>query len=297
LIAGVVLIGYAALVGGPLPGLLRRAEWPYRAPVAALAVWYGLAASFLVAVAHAARHLAAPGEHRHAGALGVLDACGVVPSPDGGGPEAVLPAAVFLVPAAAFGWELVRARRLRSRHLRVLNLVGRRSARLRATVLQHDRPAAYCLPGLGARVVVSEGALRRLTAGQLDAVLAHERAHIAGRHHLTLAAGRAFATVFRALPLARQLPEQTALLLEMAADDRALRRHSRLALATAMYALAAGPAPRGAFPAGGPGALVRLRRVLGARKPPHPALRGAVAALAVAMPLLPYLFGCAAGLA
>jgi hypothetical protein len=135
-----------------------------------------------------------------------------------------------------------------------------------------------------------------LTAEQLEAVLEHERAHITGRHHLAMAAAHAFATLFGWIPLGRYLQEQTALLLEMIADDRALRRQPRHVLAAAMYELSAGQAPQGAFPAGGPRALVRLQRVLGAGKRLHPALRGSVVAIGVAMPLLPYLFGCAAGL-
>ncbi|MEU1905056.1 M56 family metallopeptidase [Streptomyces hygroscopicus] len=213
-----------------------------------------------------------------------------------GVPAVAVPAAVALLPLARFGHELLRARRVRDRHRVVLDLVGRRSARLRATVLDHDTPAAYCLPGRRPRIVVSAGALRLLSPAQLESVLEHERAHVAGRHHLALAATEAFAQVFRWLPLAREARAQTALLLEMAADDRALRRHPREALASALYTMAAGRAPSGAFTVGGPGAVVRLRRVLAARRRPHPALCGLMAAAAVAAPLLPPLLGCAPGL-
>lgn len=130
----------------------------------------------------------------------------------------------------------------------------------------------------------------------MESVLEHERAHIAGRHHLALAATEAFARVFRWLPLARETRTQTALLLEMAADDRALRRHPREALVSALYAMAAGDAPGGAFSVGGPDAVIRLRRMLEARRRPHPALRGAVVAAAVAAPVLPPLLGCVPGM-
>ncbi|MEJ8671811.1 M48 family metalloprotease [Streptomyces sp. MS1.AVA.1] len=91
--------------------------------------------------------------------------------------------------------------------------------------------------------------MRGLTPEQLAAVLEHERGHVVGRHHLALAAAQAFHSVFRRLPLARHGREQTALLLEMVADDCALRRHSGEALATAMYEMAAARTPKGAFAA------------------------------------------------
>ncbi|MEV6130761.1 M56 family metallopeptidase [Streptomyces violaceusniger] len=231
---------------------------------------------------------------------GLLRFCGLtfdarIPGPVGV-PAIAVPALVALLPLVCFGHELLRARRVRARHRGVLDMVGRRSAHWHATVLDHDTPAAYCLPGRRPRIVVSAGALRLLSPAQLESVLEHERAHIAGRHHLALAATEAFARAFRWLPLAREAKAQTALLLEMAADDRALRRHPREALVSALYAMAAGHAPGGAFSVGGPDAVARLRRMLDARRRPHPALRGLVVAAALAVPLLPPLLGCAPGM-
>ncbi|MFJ4688005.1 M56 family metallopeptidase [Streptomyces sp. NPDC088789] len=204
-----------------------------------------------------------------------------------------LPGSVLLLALGGFAREVLRGHRARARHRRVLDLVGRRAPQLSATVVEHDRPAAYCLPGHRPRIVVSAGALRLLTPVQLRAVLDHERAHIAGRHHLALAVTEAFARLLRWLPLARHAREQTVVLLEMVADDRALRRHSREVLATAMYEMAAARSvPAGAFALGGPTALLRLRRVLTPQRRPPLALRGAVAAGAVLVPVLPLLFGC-----
>jgi Zn-dependent protease with chaperone function len=45
----------------------------------------------------------------------------------------------------------------------------------------------YCVPGRLPTIVVTTGALAVLEPEQLAAVLAHERAHLAGRHHLLLA--------------------------------------------------------------------------------------------------------------
>lgn len=160
-----------------------------------------------------------------------------------------------------FAFHAVRAYAARARHRDVLDKVGL-PARLRATVVEHAEPAAYCLPGRRPRVVVSSGAVDALSHDELGAVVEHERAHIHGRHHLVLAAAHAFAWIFPGLPLARHLREQIPLLLEMAADDRALRRSPQNALATAMFTLASGRAPRGALAVGGETVLIRLKRVL-----------------------------------
>ncbi|MFF9136675.1 M56 family metallopeptidase [Streptomyces albogriseolus] len=300
--AAPALAGYTAAVGFAAPRLLLRAAWPHRAPALAAAVWHALAVSFSIAAALTAYSLAVPAEHLHAGLVGLLHTCGLdvgtgQPDPDTADRLAVgIPAAIAIALVASFTFHVVRARRARSEHREAVDLVGRRSARLRATVLPYDTPAAYCLPGRHPRIVISDAAVRRLTPEQLGAVLEHERAHIAGRHHLVLAAAEAFHSVFRWLPLARHAREQTALLLEMIADDRALRSHSDEVLATAMYEMAAARTPKGALAAGGPNALIRLKRVLGPRKAPHPALWGSVAAVAAAVPLLPLLVACPPGL-
>jgi hypothetical protein len=94
------------------------------------------------------------------------------------------------------------------------------------------------------------------------------------------------------VPLGRRAREETALLLEMIADDRALRSHSRETLATAMYKMAAAKAPQGAFAVGGSGSLIRLQRVLTPGEQPRPALRTALAAAVLVLPLLPLLVAC-----
>ncbi|WP_328499872.1 M56 family metallopeptidase [Streptomyces sp. NBC_00457] len=293
------LLGYAAGVGFLAPRLLLRSAWPHRAPGLAVAVWQGLTVSFTIAVALAAYHLASPTEHLHADLIGVLHSCGLTNATAATDPTVIdrlavgLPLSMVLLVLGCFLFEVLRGRRARTRHREVLDMVGRRSQHLGATILEHELPAAYCLPGHNPRVVVSAGALRLLSPGQLDAVLEHERSHIAGRHHLALAATEAFARVFRRIPLAHHAKEQTAVLLEMIADDRALRRQSREVLATAMYEMAAAKAaPAGAFAVGGPSALVRMRRVLIPQRRPHVALLGSVAVAAAVVPVLPLLFGC-----
>ncbi|UUU30908.1 M56 family metallopeptidase [Streptomyces sp. CA-210063] len=296
--AAPVLIGYTAAVGFVAPQVMLRSSWPHRAPALAAAVWHALAVSFSIGAALAAYNLAMPAEHLHAGLVGLLHSCGLGtgaghPDPDTADRLALgVPAVIGIALLASFSFHVVRARRARERHREAVDLVGRHSARLCATVMPYDVPAVYCLPGRHPRIVISDAAVDHLTPEQLDAVLEHEQAHIAGRHHLVLAAVEAFHSVFRWLPLARHVREQTALLLEMIADDRALRSQSREVLATAMYEMAAARTPRGALAAGGHTVVIRVKRVLGPRKAPHPALRGVVAAVAAAVPLLPLLVAC-----
>ncbi|MFG2029013.1 M56 family metallopeptidase [Streptomyces sp. NPDC048825] len=300
--AAPVLVGYTAAVGFLAPHLMLRGNWQHRTPALAAAVWHALAVSFSIGTALAAYSLAVPAEHLHAGLLGLLHTCGVDvgttrPDPDTADRLAVgAPAAIGIALVASFVFHVVRARRVRTEHREAVDLVGRRSARLSATVLPYGVPAAYCLPGRDPRIVISDAAERELSTEQLAAVLEHEQAHIVGRHHLFLAAVEAFHSVFRWLPLARHAREQTALLLEMAADDRALRNHSHEALATAMYEMATARTPKGALAAGGQNVLIRLKRVLGPRKAPHPALRGSAAAAVVTVPLLPLLLACPPGM-
>lgn len=298
--AAPALLGYAAAVGVLAPRVMLRSRWPHRAPVLAAAVWFALAASFSVCVALAALHLATPGAHLH----GVLYSCGValgVGPPDVGAVRRLGVGVAVAVPAAqaaAFASHVLRARAARTRHRRILDKVGRPSARLGATVLDHLTPTAYCLPGRRSRIVVSSGAVELLSDAEIAAVVAHERAHIAGRHHLLLAAARSFAVVFRGVPLARRTGEQIPLLLEMAADDGALHVHPRRTLVTAMFEMAsAGAAPKGALSAGGRTVHVRLRRILAPARRTHPAFRAVVAGSAVLMPLLPLLLACPPGLA
>ncbi|MDV9187702.1 M56 family metallopeptidase [Streptomyces sp. SR27] len=301
--AAPALLGCAAIVGVAAPRLMARSAVPYGAPALGAAVWIALMMSFTLTTALAASQLATPTEHLHAGIVQLLHACGLGEGTEGPDPSPTtadrlaltMPLAVLAAYGGAFFYHLARAGRIRARHRDRLDKVGVRSDRLRATVFAHRVPVAYSLPGLRSRVVVSDSAVRLLTDEQLGAVLEHERAHVSGRHHLLIAAVEAFSTVFPWLPLARHARAEIPVLLEMIADDRALRSHSRQALATALYEMAAGRTPAGAFAAGGSTALLRMKRLLGPRRAPHPVLRGSMAAATLAVPLLPVLAACPPG--
>ena len=67
----------------------------------------------------------------------------------------------------------------------------------RVRILQHPTPTAYCIPGRQSRVVLSQGVLDALPEDQLEAVIAHEDAHLRGRHDLLL---EFFSVVHRGRP-------------------------------------------------------------------------------------------------
>lgn len=300
MITAVALAGYAALVGAAAPPLLSRARWPHRAPVGAVLAWQGLMATFVVATALTVYHLVLTERHVHEGLVGLLGVCGLAAdapvsesAPTFGDALALsAPAVIVLLPLGWFVLCAWRAHRARQRHLDMLTLVGEPALGYDATVVDHGAPAVYCLPGRRRRVVITQAALEVLSDAQMRAVLEHERAHIEGRHHLLHLFVDAFSRAFPGLPLARHAKEQTALLVEMIADDRALRHHSRDALATAMCEVAVGQAPRAALGAGGPGALIRLRRVLTPQPRPHRVTWLGVVAASIAAPLLPLLLAC-----
>ncbi|MFI7503637.1 M56 family metallopeptidase [Streptomyces sp. NPDC049687] len=296
----VILAGYAVVVGALVPSLLSRAAWGHRAPVLAVLAWQGLMVTFVFTATLAAYHLLVADHHAHGGLVGLLGACGLAFGAPLSGPAPSLPqalalagpATILLLPLGRLVTGAWQARRARQRHLDLLALVGDPAPEYGATVVDHVTPAVYCLPGRRCRVVITRGALDALSEEQLRAVLEHERAHIDGRHHLLHLLTDAFSRAFPGLPLARHAKEQTALLVEMIADDHALRFHPRDALATAMCEVAAGRVPPVALGAGGAGALIRLRRVLTPQPRPHRATWLGVAAATVVAPLLPLLVAC-----
>jgi len=302
MIAIAVLLAYAMLVGLALPHVLARARWTQRAPGLAVLVWQGLLLSFVSSVVLLAHHVVVRDRHVHDGAFGFLHVCGATGA---GGAAAARAgeAAQLLLPLAAGLWPLgwyvltvARAYRSRCRHAAQLDLLARPAPSLPALLVEHDVPAVYCLPGRLRRVVLTRGALDVLSPRQLRAVVAHEQAHLAGRHHLITAATEAFARAFPRLPLGRLARVDTAVLLEMIADDRAVRAHSPSALAEAMCEVAAGRTPGFAFGLGGSAVLLRVRRLLHPSRGPHPATWWSAAALTLAATVLPFVVACGPGL-
>lgn len=111
-----------------------------------------------------------------------------------------------------------------------------------AVVLDDPRPAAYCVAGRPAAIVLTSGALDILDPSQLSAVLAHERAHLAHGDHLLHTLTQGLAAAFPRVPLFTRGTTEVARLTEMAADDDAARANSRSTLIAALLAIATGAA-------------------------------------------------------
>jgi hypothetical protein len=167
-----------------------------------------------------------------------------------GGDAVSVPVAVVagaLLAAAATGavkaaWRGGVAIARAGRHARGLPGTG-------AIVVTEDIAAdAYTLPGWPCRIVVTEGMLRALSAGERDVLLAHERTHARNSHYLFTTAARLAAA---ANPLLRPVTGAVGYAVERWADERAAvdtgdRALAARAVAHAALATSAAPPDRDA---------------------------------------------------
>ncbi|WP_405133044.1 M56 family metallopeptidase [Nocardia sp. NBC_01388] len=86
-------------------------------------------------------------------------------------------------------------------------------------------PVAYSIAGRPAMIVASNGLRNELDDEALNAVLAHERAHIRRHHHFLVELAEAAAYAVPWLPLTRRSPELVRALVELDADSHAAHRH------------------------------------------------------------------------
>lgn len=273
----------ALLLVGPVPALLARSTWPTRAPRAAIVLWQSIAlaavlSAFSAGIAIASRLL--------------------VPGPDGrptatitsgisalGWPLWLLYVAVFTVTlligarlAVAVLQVAIATRRRRAHHRMLVDLVGTSATHAQACagargylphagdglrILGVPQPLAYCLPGVRSRVVLSEGTLNTLGDNEITAILSHERAHLRARHDLVLEMFTAVHAAFPRFVRSASALDAVRLLVELLADDAAVRATGPTPLARALVACAAGHIPSGALAAGGPTTVLRIRRLAG----------------------------------
>lgn len=267
----------ALVLSGPVPAMLARAAWPMRAPRAAIVLWQSIAmaavlSAFSAGIAIASRLF--------------------VPGPDGR-PTAtitseieVLGWPVWIAYVVVFAVTLVIGARLLIAVLQVAIATRRRRAHHRMMVdlldmshesmppqvcipasglriLDVEQPLAYCLPGVRSRVVVSEGTLKTLSDSEIAAILTHERAHLRARHDLVLEMFTAVHAAFPRFVRSGSALDAVRLLIEMLADDAAVRAAGPTPLARALVACASGRTPSGALAAGGPTTVLRVRRLSG----------------------------------
>jgi Zn-dependent protease with chaperone function len=154
-------------------------------------------------------------------------------------------------------------------------------------VLDHPTPTAYCLPGPRRRVVLTRGALRALPQDELEAVLAHERAHLRARHDLVL---EFFLVLHGAAPSWLRTPaalHEVRLLVEVLADRAARRTVGAIPLARALVTLAGGTHPEAGLGATDDPSSTRDRMTLLAEPGAPLALRAAMLGFAAAVVLAP----------
>ena len=297
----VVAIG-SALGASALP----HASWPRRSPAAAILLWQALGLAAGLAAVGTLIGLAMPAS-RIGLVRSVLQAGSVV-SADGPfrlteefGAAGVMPTIVVAVRLtclaaglallASLCWVLIAASvavlQARRRQRALLTLLAHGDPKVPgALVVDYPNAAAYCLPGLRSQIVVSVGTLQLLGRGELAAVLAHERAHLRERHDLVLLP---FTALRQALPRSATCTgahRAVALLVEMLADDHALRARPARELASALARFGTAgicPAPAGALAAGEGEVAARVARLL---HPVRPLPTVAVMAVCLAAALL-----------
>ena len=246
-----------------VPDRLAQADWPRRAPTAGLLLWQALGlAAGLLAVEVALTVALAPAGRTHAGAVqAFLDGEGRVSW--WSALAALLAVALVARLGQALAVSTVRTLRARHRHRVLVDLVATRNPLLAGTrVVDHDLPLAYCLPGLRPRVVLSRGVVDLLREDELRAVIAHEDAHVEQRHDLVVLPFVALGTTFPRLRRLRTAQEQVGLLVEMLADDRAVRSHPPQVLARALWKVGSAAVPSGGLGAAGQGVVVRAQRLV-----------------------------------
>jgi Zn-dependent protease with chaperone function len=285
---------------------LGQARWPRRSPAAAILLWQALGLASGLAAVGTLLGLAMPGSNigvvRSVWYLGALFSTG--------GPfrmigafraSGTVPAVVIVVRLAClagglalFGllcWVLVAAStaalQARRRQRALLTLLAHGDPKVPgALVVDYPTAAAYCLPGLRSQIVVSVGTLELLGRGELAAVLAHERAHLRERHDLVLLPFTALRRAFPRSVTCTDAHRAVALLVEMLADDHALRSRPARELVSALVRFGtAGPglAPAGTLAVGEGEVTARVTRLL---HPARPLPAFAVASVFLAATLL-----------
>jgi len=214
-------LGLLALPGvaAPAARFLHPSEWG-RVNRVALRLGFGAVQLGLVL-------MAVPTVLRTAGVESLADTCHRVLGPmlPGGAvtgwSSAALSVALFVTARAA------RARSVRvQREARIEPWLGEHQPIGDATivVLPTDAVVAYATPGVPPQVVLSRGLADALSADELDAVVAHELAHLRNRHHRDLVLAAVVDAVLGWLPGVRASTGALRLSVERWADEEVAER-------------------------------------------------------------------------
>jgi hypothetical protein len=304
------LLAVVAIASALGASALPRASWPRRCPAAAILLWQALGLASGLAAVGTLIGLALPASQGGL-VLSMLRAAGLLRdgelfglgrlfglSQADGLPLAVVAVrltclAAGLVLLASLCWVLlaasIAALQARRRQRALLTLLAHGDPKVPgALVVDYPSAAAYCLPGLRSRsrIVVSVGALELLGRAELAAVLAHERAHLRERHDLVLLPFTALRRAFPKSATCTGALGAVALLVEMLADDRALRGRPARELVSALVRFGTAgicPAPAGALAVAEGEVAARVTRLV---QPARPLPAVAVMAVCLAAALL-----------
>ncbi|EGD42850.1 M56 family metallopeptidase [Nocardioides sp. NPDC057772] len=270
MIDALLLATYAAVAGTLGAAWLRDARWTSLAPRLAIAAWQALAISVLLSLAASGLALGISFSHVSGDVARFFSLCAEnlrhgYASP-GGAFTALLGLTLFLALLSRTMWCAVGVsvsdRRERAARIAAFDMVGRPDAATGALIVEHDAPYAFCIGGRRHRVVLTSGLLAALRPDELDAVLAHEHAHLRQRHHTALVACRAlFGTLAPVFPAFRTAMPLVRLYAELCADDGARRRVGPGPLRDALARLACNPAPAGTLAASAHDVEARLSRL------------------------------------
>src|SRR6476661_7177839 len=278
--ASYLLAVLAIILAWPVPILLSRAQWPARSPFTAMLLWQAIALAGGLSM------------------IGAMLVYGLEPVGDNliAGLRALAGMVLFNAPTTALGfWHIfaLSAAALLTAHL-VFTLL------LTYYKIQRQRRRHRELLAILASPSGQD-------AGTL--VLSHENAHLSQRHHLLLWAFAAWRQALPWLPTTRLAQESVNSLIDMLADDVALKTESKATLIRAIAIVASGspatPAVRLAFGEPGvadgdpsqPGATggsgsagttaSRVSRLLSPQPPLSEPLRAAVLACCVLLLAVP----------
>ncbi|UUV29960.1 M56 family metallopeptidase [Amycolatopsis roodepoortensis] len=299
--AALALLAGAGLTGWLTPGLLNRID-PARAdPVALLVAWLLAAVGVLAATVTGTVLLLSPGHGAGTTVMSIVSEClaaishGTPPRAEVfAGLAGIVLVSLLTIRFAVIVVQFARRRaRTRRQHLETLQMAARCDDRCpRTWWLDHDEPMAFSYAYRQGVIVATEGLERHLSAAEVAAVLAHERAHLRGRHHHVITWVDALAKALPFLPLFRQAPSAVRKLVELAADVAAVREHGAETVRTALLSVAGRGTPDGTLAMGGSGVELRLAALANGNAPAGPVKRALTCVLAAAtMTTLPMITG------
>jgi beta-lactamase regulating signal transducer with metallopeptidase domain len=242
-----ILLVIVVFLVGPVRAWLLRVQWTRLAPRAAIALWQALAVAAgvaLISLCVLLTRIAPTANNRRRAvtdfSAGREASHSIGSLPSNGIPVLIAAIVVGTLVIGAFVLRAVGLMRSAARHRALLDLTAVEIAEAPGTiVLEHPRAVAYSVAGLRPRIVVSRGTVEALSESELSAVLAHERAHLRARHDLVLFPFRCFTSVVPRSRVLATVRDEVWALVEMAADDRAMRQCGSQVLAQAICRMVA----------------------------------------------------------